>query len=155
MKEARILAKKIGFEKFLEKKTTRFIQGDYTYRKKSDKIFNKAGKVTGLLKESPNSRKDFEKVIKKYASWNQYINTTPILCKFKQERKALFIDFEALVWPCCWVGAPAYCTNPENPQKKQFDKLKNKYEKNFNSLRHHTLSEILSHQWFSSDLVQS
>ena len=154
IQEAKALAKKMGFKQFQEKKTARFVRGHHTHRNKSDKIINKNSSIT-LLKEAPDKPNDFEKVIEKYGSWDNYINSTPIFCKYKQERKALFIDFEAFVWPCCWTGAPSYHAWPDSPQKKQFDALKTKYEKNFNSLRHYSLSEILSHQWFHSDLTQS
>ena len=155
IEEAKTLAKKMGFEKFLEKKTARFIRGNYTYRRKSDNIFNKKGSVVGLLKEAPNRENNFEKILKKYGSWDKYVNSTPIHCKYRHNMKALFIDFEAFVWPCCWVGSPTYSIDSENPHKKQFNTLRTRYEKNFNSLRYHTLSEILSHSWFNSDLVQS
>lgn len=155
IQKAKALAKKMGFKRFQEKKTTRFIRGNYIHRQKSDKIINKKEKSINFLKDSPEGSKDFEKVIEKYESWEKYINTTPIFCKFKHERKALFIDFEAFVWPCCWMGSPVYHTYPNNPQKKQLDDLKTKYKKNFNNLRHYSLQEILSHQWFHSDLVQS
>ena len=155
IEEAKTLAKKMGFEKFQEKRTQRFIQEDYTYYYNSENIFNKKGEVIGVLKPPPGGRKDFERILEKYGSWSKYVNITPIRCKYKHNMKALFIDFKALVWPCCWIGAPIYYANPENLQKKQLNKLKNQYEKNFNSLKHHSLLEILSHRWFSSDLVQS
>ena len=155
VEEAKILAKKTGFKKFQEKRTQRFIRGNYTYRRKSEKIFNKNKDVIGVLKPPPKDQKDFEKVLEKYGSWSNYIDTTSIHCKYRQNMKAYFIDFEAFVWPCCWIGAPVYYTSLENPQKKQFDELRNRYGKNFNSLRHHSFSEILSHRWFDSELVQS
>ena len=143
--KARELAKKMGFKNFQGKKTARFVQGEYKYRKKSDKIFNKKRDVIGLLKEPPESRKDFERVLEKYSSWTKYLNKTSIHCKYKYDMKALFIDFEAQVWPCCWIGAPVYYANPDDPQRKQFNALRARYEKNFNSLRYHSLFEILSH----------
>lgn len=153
--EAKALAKKMGFKKFQEKGTKRFIQGDYTHRQNSEKVLNTKGEIINILKPPPKDQKDFEEILKKYGTWLKYINATPVHCKYKHNMKALFIDFEALVWPCCWLGAPSHCVDSENPQKKQLSSLKNKYEKNFNSLRYHSLPDILSHQWFSSDLVQS
>lgn len=153
--EAKALAKKMGFKKFLKKKTKRFLKKDYTGSYKLEKIFNKNKKVIGTLKLPEEKRKDFKKILKKYDSFYDYVDTTSICCKYRQNMKALFIDFEALVWPCCWLGSPTYFANSNNLQKKQFDELKSRYEKNFNSLRHHSLEKILSHQWFKSDLVES
>ena len=156
LQEAKELAKKMGFEKFLEKYTARFTYGDYKKQEESYTVFNRKGHTVGFLKEPPRrKRTDFENVTKKYGSWSEYINSTPIHCKYKRDRRALFIDFEALVWPCCWLGAPAYFMFLEGKEKKQFDALRKKYGKNFNSLRHYTLEKILSHEWFASDLSQS
>ncbi len=153
--EIKILAKKMGFKSFQEKKTRRFVKGNYTHRRKSEKVFNKKGKVMGTLSPPPENEKTLEGILKKYGSFHKYIDATSVHCKYQKDIKGVFIDFEALVWPCCWLGSPTYFTDQDNPQKKQFEELKDKYEKNFNSLRHHSLDEILSHQWFNSDLVQS
>lgn len=156
IEEAKALAKKIGFAAFQEKRTQRFVKGDYTERCLSKKIYNRKDNVIQILKPPPSGNpKDFEEILEKYGSWNRYIEKTPIQCKYRENIKALFIDFEALVWPCCWVGASSYRVNSKDPQKRQFDDLTKRYKKNFNSLRHYSLSEILSHQWFKSHLTQS
>ena len=159
VESAKVFAKKMGFQQFQEKSTARFISGDYgshLAQKNSRKIFNKKGDSIGTLRDVSRTEETFRKVLKKYGTWNNYTNTTSIHCKYKKDMKALFIDFEAFVWPCCWVGAPAYFMRLEdNPQKKQFDMLRKKYGTSFNSLRCHSLQEILSHQWFESELVQS
>lgn len=157
VEKAKSLAKKIGFQRFQEKRTARFIGGKYTKEENKNycEVFNKKGEVIDHLKAPPDKRKDFEKILEKYGSWNEYINKTQIYCRYKNNMKALFIDFEGLVWPCCWIGAPIYFTDPEDPQKKQFDRLREKYKKNFNSLRQYSLMEILSHRWFDSELEES
>jgi len=155
---AKALAKKIGFTAFQEKRTARFVvcENDRkTTEKESENIFNKKGKIVGQLKKPQSRRSHFKSILKKYGSWEAYIDATPIHCKYRNNMKALYIDFEALVWPCCWVGSFVYSNYPENPQKRQLDLLRMKYEKNFNSLRRHSLSEILSHKWFNSELVAS
>lgn len=158
VEEAKALAKKMGFKAFLEKKTARFLVNENdktTNEKNSEDIFNKKGVFVGKIKKSQSEKKDFKTVLKKYGSWEQYIDHTPIYCKYKNNMKALYIDFMARVWPCCWLGAPLYSNYPENPQKKQLDFIIKRYKKNFNSLRHHSLSEILSHEWFESKLSES
>lgn len=155
VEEAKALAKKMGFKKFQAKQTQRFVRGDFTHRIHSDNIFDKKRQKTGVLKQAPDRPNDFEKVIEKYGSYNNYINRTAVRCKYKHDMKALFIDFEALVWPCCWTGAPAYSLSKDSLQKKQFEDLKKRYEPNFNSLRHRSLAEILSHPWFAEDMTQS
>ena len=106
VKEAMVLAKKMGFKEFHKKNTARFISGDYTSRRSSYKVFNRKGNVINQLKEPSKKRTDFEEVLKKYDSWDEYIDTTPIHCKF-QNGKGIFIDCEALVWPLLLGG----CSN--------------------------------------------
>lgn len=154
--KAKTLAQKMGFTAFHEKRTQRFLKGNYTNRRFLERVYNRKGDTIDIIKPPPlGDSKDFERVLKKYGSWNRYIEETPIHCKYKENIKALFVDFEALVWPCCWIGALTYRVDQMNPQKKQFNDIMKKYEKNFNSLRHHSLSKILSHPWFKSHLTQS
>lgn len=157
VEQAKSLAQKMGFQRFQEKRTARFIYGNYTKEdnKGSYEVFNREGELVHHLRSSPGKKKDFAETLKKYGSWDQYVNKTSIHCKYKQDIKALFVDFEAFVWPCCWVGAPVYFTDPKNPQKKQLDLLRKKYKRSFNNLRCHSLNEILSHEWLASELEQS
>ena len=157
LEEAKALAKQMGFTAFLEKQTARFIvnENKKTYKKKSENIFNKKSQTIGKLKQPQSEKKDFEMILKKYGSWEKYIDTTPIHCKYKNNMQALYIDFMARVWPCCWLGSPLYSNYSENPQKKQLNSIIKKYKKNFNSLRHYSLTDILSHEWFDSKLVES
>ena len=156
IEEAKALARKMGFVQFQKKITSRFAYGHYSKPKEdlSYKIFNKKGEQTGFLKKTPDGEDRLQKIAAKYGSWKKYVESTSINCKF-QNKKMLFIDFEALVWPCCWVGAPVYFVDQSNPQKKQFDLIRRKYGKGFNSLRRRSLKEILSHQWLASDLTES
>ena len=158
LEEAKALAKQMGFTAFLEKQTARFLIDENdkkTYKKNSENIFNKKGQPIGEIKNPQSAEKDFDMVLKKYGSWEKYIDVTPIHCKYKNNMKALYIDFMARVWPCCWLGAPLYSNYPENSQKKQMDSIIKRYKKNFNSLRYNTLPDILSHKWFNSQLVES
>lgn len=47
------------------------------------------------------------------------------------------INFDNKIWPCCWV-----CTN-------QRGKYLESLPKNWNSLSHHSLDEILNHEAFT------
>ena len=159
LEEAKALAKQMGFKAFLEKQSARFVVSESdtkTYEKKSENIFNQKSQIIGKIKQPlENKKKNLERIIEKYGSWENYINKTSINCKYKNEMKALYIDFRACVWPCCWLGASLYSNYPENPSTRQMTAIIKNYKENFNSLRHHSLSEILSHEWFASELVKS
>jgi MoaA/NifB/PqqE/SkfB family radical SAM enzyme len=133
VEEAKEIAKTMGFHTFNEKQTKRFI-ADKNYKT------NKGGGKFG-------------QIIEKYGTWENYIDQTEIHCKYKDDG-ILYIDFDLNLWPCCWVGAPMFFYS-DNLQRKQLVKLLNRYKPGFNSLRLHTIDEILEHQWFKNDLVDS
>lgn len=134
VEEARKLAKELGFTSFNEKKTKRTINNTNYKTNKGEGQFNS--------------------IVERYGSWENYIDQTPITCIYKQD-KILYIDFDMNVWPCCWIGAPLFFYGEDNIQKKQLLGLMSKYEEGFNSLYYYSLEEILDHQWFKHDLVNS
>ncbi|MBC6415016.1 MAG: hypothetical protein GDA46_01300 [Bdellovibrionales bacterium] len=155
VEEAKTLAKKMGFKTFLKKKTKRFVTEEKNLNVKFEPIYNKKGQFIKNLDKTSNSKKDvFEIILKKYGSFENYINKTPIHCKYKKDMKGLYIDFMSCVWPCCWLGFERYMPI-KSKGKRQLNLLIEKYGKNFNSLRHLSLSEILSHDWFNKQLVES
>jgi len=134
IEKAKTLASKIGFKIFNVKKTQRFIDNQNYKTNKGEGQFNS--------------------IIDKYGSWENYINQTEIVCKYQRD-KILYIEFDLNLWPCCWVGAPLFFEGNENIQKNQLYNTISKYEKNFNSLKQHSIEEILNHPWFTKDLVSS
>lgn len=134
VEEAKQLAKDMGFYSFNEKITQRYI-ADKNYR--SDKGHGKFGQI-----------------IEKYGTWENYIDNTEITCKYQRD-KIMYIDFDLNLWPCCWVGAPLFFYGDENIQRNQIIELLKKYGKGFNSLRNHTIDEILDHPFYKHDLVDS
>lgn len=153
IEDAMKLAKQLGFKEFNVKKTARFIN-ESNYKTGSSANLNKQLSTPINKKMQSNSINDFENIIEKYGTWTNYINLTSISCKY-QKRKEIFIDFEARLWPCCWTAAPMFFVEKNNSQTRQIQKLFDQYGKNFNSLRHHSLSDVLNHSWFKNDLSKS
>ena len=152
VEEAEKLAREIGFESFYIKNTSRFINDkNYLTGKVSEEETLK--QPTDEKYRSTNSKK-FVNIIDKHNTWENYINETTIDCKF-QKQSALFIDFQARLWPCTWVAAPIHFAKIDNIQTKQIHSLMEHYGITFNSLRHHTLEDVLTHEWFASNLVSS
>jgi len=58
-----------------------------------------------------------------------------IVCKTQK----IIVNYDQTVWPCCWV-----CTNKH--ESSYVKSLPN----NWNSLKHHTLDEILKHEAFKT-----
>ena len=152
VEEAEKLAREIGFESFYVKNTSRFINNkNYLTGKVSEEETLK--QPTDEKYRSTSSEK-FVNIIDKHNTWENYINETSIDCKF-QKQSALFIDFQARLWPCTWVAAPIHFAKIDNIQTKQIHSLMEHYGTTFNSLRHHTLEDVLMHEWFTSNLVSS
>ena len=105
-------------------------------------------------KEHQTNIGSFDNIIDKFGSWDNYVNQTEIDCKFRKQ-KALFVDFEARLWPCTWTGAPIYFEGKNNVQKIQLHKILDHYGWNFNSLRHHSLDDVLNHSWLKAELETS
>ena len=171
VEEAEKLAREIGFESFYVKNTSRFIN-DKNYLtgeiseeetiqlKKGDSNFSRDYGDSYKIKQPTDekyrstSSEKFVNIIDKHETWENYINETTINCKF-QKQQALFVDFQAKLWPCTWVAAPIHFAKVNNIQTKQIDSLVEHYGSTFNSLRHHSLEDVLKHEWFANNLVSS
>lgn len=154
IEEAQDLARRMGFYMFSLKRTSRFIN-DTHFRENtthtSETTTLDVPRHEHLVSEG---HKAFDQILKSHASWDDYVRTTPIDCKFKKS-KTLFIDFKMQVWPCTWTAAPVYYADDHNTQKKQLFDVLARFPKDFNSLHHHSLNSILSSEWYNSLLVES
>lgn len=117
VEEARDLSKKLGFELFQVKKTSRFFKNLYEKDKNLDSTFveygkhpsfNSKGELIGYLelptiKEYRNSSEEnLFKIIKKHGSLNKYFDSVKIDCS-AINTKGIFISAEGELYPCCTV----------------------------------------------------
>lgn len=154
------LAKELGFEQFQIKLTNRFVNDtQYTHggEAQAQQVKNKRSEYVLGIPKNPNfqgsGKTQNQEIIEKYGTWTNYVNTTPIKCKW-QPNGQLFIDFEARVWSCTWT-ASGYHHYGDNTQKHQAQKLFDKYGKYFNSLRHYSMNQILNNDYFANDFCAS
>jgi MoaA/NifB/PqqE/SkfB family radical SAM enzyme len=130
VEEAELLATQWGCEKFIKKKTGRFITQD-SKKKESHQAVDKKGKVAAELKKPDikyqnNALKTQEKVEKKYNSMDAYYDRAPIICKVKKDN-SLFITAEGLALPCCWTAGRMYKWWHKDPKVEQiWDFIPNK-----------------------------
>ena len=122
VEEAETLANAWGCEKFMKKKTGRFITQD-SKKKESHQAVDKKGKVAAELKKPDikyqnNALKTQEKVEKKYNSMDAYYDAAPIVCKVKKDN-SLFITAEGLAMPCCWTAGRMYKWWHKDPKVEQ------------------------------------
>jgi MoaA/NifB/PqqE/SkfB family radical SAM enzyme len=111
VEEAEKIAKQKGFEKFVAKKTGRFVttQSD---AKQSHQAKNRKGDDTAELKK-PDEKyqnealKKQQSIIDKYGSMDAYYDAVPISCKVAKS-KSIYVSAEGLVLPCCWTAGRMY-----------------------------------------------
>ena len=125
VERAEQLAEEWGVEKFMKKKTGRFINASSdkkeTHQAKNHKGVNttvlaKPKKVehqnTALLKQ-----KEIEKT---YGSMMDYYNTAKIKCKVaSKDRNSIFVTAEGLIMPCCWTAGRMYKWWHADPKVEQ------------------------------------
>ena len=122
IEEAEALAKEWGVEKFIKKKTGRFIDTK-SNKKEKHQAKDRKGKDTAELKkpEAKYQNKALTKqeaILKKYGSMDSYYDSAPIICKVKKEN-SLFITAEGLALPCCWTAGRMYKWWHEDPYVEQ------------------------------------
>jgi len=125
VERAEQLAKEWGVEKFMKKKTGRFIntssEAKLTHQAKNHKgtdtqILAKPKKAehqnTALLKQ-----KEIENT---YGSMMDYYNTAKIKCKVaSKDRNSIFVTAEGLIMPCCWTAGRMYKWWHADPKVEQ------------------------------------
>lgn len=124
--EAEELSKRWGCEKFVAKKTGRFISAT-SEKKESHQAINRKGEKTIELKKPDekyvNSALKKQSLLEiKYGSMDNYYEQTPICCKVKDEG-SLFITAEGLALPCCWTAGRMYKWWHQDPKQEQIWKF--------------------------------
>jgi MoaA/NifB/PqqE/SkfB family radical SAM enzyme len=122
VEEAEALSKQMGFERFIAKKTGRFVTST-TEKKESHQAVDQKGNNTTELKK-PDAKyqntalKKQDVIIDKYGSMDAYYDVAPIKCKVKDEGN-LFITAEGLAMPCCWTAGRMYKWWHKDPKVEQ------------------------------------
>lgn len=109
--KAKQISQNWGFEKFMPKKTGRFITAT-SEQKNVHQAVNKKGEKTANLKKPKSEYQNKalskqDQIKEKYGSMDNYYNVVPIKCKVRDE-KSLFISAEGLALPCCWTAGRMY-----------------------------------------------
>lgn len=74
--------------------------------------------------------------------------TDSIVCKYIHEGE-IFIASDLTMWPCCFLWDSAF-----KNKESILDKL-SQFEPNWNSLRHHSIQEVMQHPWYDKLLTAS
>jgi MoaA/NifB/PqqE/SkfB family radical SAM enzyme len=128
VEQAKELSQQLGFEKFIEKKTGRFVTTE-SQPKEFHQVVNRKGNQTAELKKPDekfvnSALKKQNSIVEKYGTMDAYYDAVPIRCKVKDEGN-LFITAEGLALPCCWTAGRMYKWWQKNPQEEQIWKIIN------------------------------
>lgn len=120
--EAKALAEKWGVERFVSKKTGRFVTAKVEAKEKHQAVNRKGDKTVELKKPKEEYRnaavESMDSLVSGYGSMDSYYDSASIQCKVKDEGN-LFITAEGLVLPCCWTAGRMYKWWHKDPKIEQ------------------------------------
>lgn len=145
------LAREWGCEKFIRKKTGRFVKSNTnTTAKEIHQAKDRKGNDTQTLAKPKKAehqnlallkQKEIEKT---YGSMKQYYDTCNIKCKVKDDGN-LFITAEGIVMPCCWTAGRMYKWWQTNPKVEQiWDFIDHVGGKDKLSAKEHGLEQVFA-----------
>ena len=113
VERAEQIAQELGFEKFVKKKSGRFIIATGEKTKTAHQATNRKGEQTQLIAQ-PQKEKNKNLALQKtaelektYGSMREYYDTCGIKCKVAAQGN-IFITAEGLLMPCCWTAGRMY-----------------------------------------------
>jgi hypothetical protein len=123
VERAEQLAKEWGVEKFIKKKTGRFISAT-SEKKETHQGKNRKGAETQVLAKPKKAEHQNLELLKQaeiektYGSMKQYYDTAKINCKVAKD-KNIFITAEGILMPCCWTAGRMYKWWHDDPKVEQ------------------------------------
>ena len=160
VEEARALAEKVGFRKFIPKKTGRFFSTMQIDGKEKHQAVNRKGEKQQLLakpKEVKYQNKALDKIAElkeKHGSLEKYFDNVEISCKVGAE-KNMYLSAEGLVLPCCWVAGNMYKWWQKPGQNQVWELIQQSGGKDAFDAKKHGLRAVLENDYFSKNLVES
>jgi len=123
VERAQELSVEWGFERFVAKKSGRFVTSTLQ-RKDQHQAVDRHSQSTEMIKKpDPKYQNaalstDYDAIISKYGTMDQYHDQVEISCKVKKSN-SLFITAEGLALPCCWTAGRMYKWWHKNPRVEQ------------------------------------
>lgn len=123
VERAEKLAAEWGVEKFIKKKTGRFITTKSEAKQTHQAQNRKGAETTTLAKPKSAEYQNLallkqKEIEKTYGSMMDYYNKAQIKCKVAAEG-SMFVTAEGLVLPCCWTAGRMYKWWHEDPRVEQ------------------------------------
>jgi len=120
--EAERLANKWGCEKFIKKKSGRFVTTDIKPKDEHQAV-NRKGEQTNKIAKPKEENVNLallkqKEIEKSYGSMRKYFDKCSINCKVK-DKGEIFVTAEGLLMPCCWTAGRMYKWWHQNPRVEQ------------------------------------
>ena len=160
VEEARALAEKVGFRKFIPKKTGRFFSTMQIDGKEKHQAVNRKGEKQQLLAKPKEVKYQNKALVKiqelkdKHGSLENYFDNVEISCKVGAE-KNMYLSAEGLVLPCCWVAGNMYKWWQKPGQNQVWELIQQSGGKDAFDAKKHGLRAVLENDYFSKNLVES
>jgi len=112
VEQAEALSKRMGFEKFMSKKTGRFFSNAKAKGKDEHQGVNRKGEQTQKLTKpdekylNPALKKE-STLVEKYGSMNNYYDQAKINCKVLKDNN-IYVSASGHLFPCCWTAGQIY-----------------------------------------------
>lgn len=130
--EARELANELGFHEFVTRNDRALVGADFQ-----------------TLAVNANKKPSWERFKQQYTRTAQ---NSEIDCVMRP-RGMYFVNYEGNVWPCCFLNNAQY--TKFGKYEETYQRFEDNYTGAWNNLYHHTMDEILSHRFYTEDLVDS
>jgi len=123
VKEAEQLSGEWGFEKFIKKKSGRFVTSDIK-PKEAHQAVNRKGEETAKLQKPKQEQNQNlallkqKEIVKSYGSMSEYLDRCNVECKVAKQG-SIFITAEGLLMPCCWTAGRMYKWWHSDPRVEQ------------------------------------
>ncbi len=123
VERAEQLAKEWGVERFIKKKTGRFITVNSASKETHQAKNRKGTDMQTLAKPKAKEHQNLEllklkEIENTYGSMMEYYNKCGIKCKVAKE-KNIFVTAEGVVLPCCWTAGRMYKWWHKDPKVEQ------------------------------------
>ena len=155
VEEAEQLSKDWGFEKFIKKKSGRFITSDIKPKQEHQAVNRKGAETQKLAKPKEAKNQNLallkqKEIEKSYGSMKEYLDKCSIVCKVAQQG-SIFVTAEGLLMPCCWTAGRMYKWWHNDPRVEQvWDHIENAGGKKGISIVNNDLKHVVNGRLISS-----
>jgi MoaA/NifB/PqqE/SkfB family radical SAM enzyme len=100
-------ANEMGFKKFMPKRSTRHINAEGNFVDKWP-VYKSNSEIEYYIEQATDQKFQdnltrFKNLQTSYVKYQDYLNTTEINCKVKDE-KSVYLSVDGVVLPCCWLA---------------------------------------------------